>query len=377
MNFAFNEEQKSLGATLGQALSDFPALTAPDPHDGRDPGVWTALAELGLFSLLVPEAEGGMGLTLVDVALAVEAMGAELAPPIVASTLIATDIIALHGNEQQKASWLPQIAEGGMKIAIAVLEAGQGYDPEDVQTRIARDGVTGRKILVGDADQAEAFLVLARNEGKPCLAIIRQDARGVSLRQHDDLDPSSGFSEVILDAASMTDDALISPNAPDAAIDRLIDVASTVYAGMQIGIAARMLDASVDYAKTRVQFAQPIGAFQSIKHRCADMAVAIEAGRSAAYYAFWAVAEDAPDRGRAASMAKAYCGESARDVCNQAIQLHGGMGFTWELGLHRFLRRAKVLEHGFGNHVWHYERVLAASLAPDATLRAPQAELVD
>jgi alkylation response protein AidB-like acyl-CoA dehydrogenase len=132
-----------------------------------------------------------------------------------------------------------------------------------------------------------------------------------------------------------------------------------------------MLDAAVDYAKTRVQFGQAIGAFQAIKHRCADMAVAVEAGKSAAYYAFWAAAEDAPDRARAASMAKAYCGDVSRQVCNETIQVHGGMGFTWELGLHRFLRRSKVIEHAFGDAAWHNERILAATLAAmnDAGLR--------
>lgn len=374
MNFAFNEEQKSLGETLGQMLADFPQLTAPDPAEARSDDLWAALSELGLFSLLVPEAQGGLGLTLVDVALAIEALGAGLAPSIVASTLIATDIIARYGNEVQKDSWLPSIAAGGMKIAIATLEVGQGYDPRDVLSEIGGNAITGTKVLVGDADRADGFLVLARCDGRPSLTLIRRNARGVSLRPHEDLDPSSGFFELVLDAAAVADDALISHKAPEAAIDRLIDVAATVYAGMQMGIAARMLETSVEYVKTRVQFGQPIGAFQSIKHRCADMAVAVEAGRSAVYYAFWAVAENAPDRSRAASMAKAYCGESARDVCNQAIQLHGGMGFTWELGLHRFLRRAKVLEHGFGNHVWHYERLMATSLAAQVA-PAPQSAL--
>lgn len=372
MNFAFNEEQKSLGETLGQLLRDFPALIAPDPVEGRNTDVWDALNELGLFSLLVPEEHGGVGLGLVDVALAVEALGTGLAPPIVTSTLIATDLIARHGDEGQKASWLPQIAEGKLKIAIATLEADQGYDPDDVQTIIAGPRITGTKILVPDAEQADAYLVLARAGERPCLALIRWAGQGVTLRPHHDLDPSSGFCELVLDAAPVSDDALISRTESDLAIERLVDVAAATYAVMQMGIAAHMLDATVEYVKTRVQFAQPIGAFQAIKHRCADMAVAVEAGRSAAYYAFWAVSEDAPDRARACSMAKAYCGESARDVCNQAIQLHGGMGFTWELGLHRFLRRAKVLEHGFGNHVWHYERVMAAALAEEVTSPVPQ-----
>jgi len=363
MNFGFNEEQKSLGETVAQQLADFPALTAPDPVAGHDLEAWTALAGLGLFSLIIPEEHGGVGLPLVDIALAIEALGAGLAPPIVASTLIAADVIARHGSDALKAQFLSRIAAGELRIAIATLEAGQGYDTDHVQTVFGGGGVTGTKILVADARQADAFLVLVRCDGRPALALIQRAARGVSLRPHADIDPSSGLCELVLDAAAVAGDALISHKQPDEAVSRLLDVAATVYAGMEIGIAARMLETAVDYARTRVQFGQPIGAFQAIKHRCADMAVAVEAGRSAAYYAFWAVSEDAPDRSRASSMAKAYCGEVARDACNEAIQIHGGMGFTWELGLHRFLRRAKVLEHGFGNHAWHYERVIAATLA--------------
>lgn len=363
MNFGFSEDQKSLGNTIAQLLGDFPALTAPDPADAHDPRVWTALAELGLFSLLVPEADDGVGLSLVDLALGIEALGAGLAPPIIASTLIATDIIARYGTPGQRADLLPPIAAGDLRIAIAMLEAGQDYDPAHVETGLDHGGISGTKILVPGGEEAGLFLVVARTSRGPAVVMLPRVATGVALRPHADIDPSSGLTELVLDRAMISEDAVIGGGSPGLAVARLMDVASTIYAGMEIGIAARMLATAVDYARTRAQFGQPIGAFQAIKHRCADMAVAVEAGRSAAYYAFWAAAEDAPDRSRASSMAKAYCGEVARDACNQAIQIHGGMGFTWELGLHRFLRRAKVLEHGFGNHVWHYERVMATTLA--------------
>lgn len=366
MNFGFNEEQKSLGETVAALLADFPALTGADPAEARDPAVWQALADLGLFSLLVPEGHGGVGLTLVDVALAIEALGAGLAPPIAASTLIATDIIVREGTAMQQASLLPRIAMGEVRIALAILEDGQGYAPDAVQTVMGGNGVTGSKILVPDADIADLLMVLARVDGGVGLVLVARDARGVSIRHHADIDPSSGLCEVTLDGAALMEGALVGHAGSGDVVPRLMDAAAIVYAGMAMGMAARMLDASVDYAKTRVQFGQPIGAFQSIKHRCADMAVAVEAGRSAAYYAFWTAAENDPDRSRAASMAKAYCGEVARDVCNETVQIHGGMGFTWELGLHRFLRRAKVLEHGFGNHVWHYERIMAETLAAQA-----------
>jgi len=363
MNFGFNEEQKSLGETVAQLLGDYPSLLAPDPAEGRDLSVWNALAELGLFSLLVPEDHGGVGLSLVDIALAVETLGAGLAPSIIASTLIATDIIVRFGTEQQRAELLPRIDAGEIRISTAVLEAGQGYHPDMVQTLTGGNGITGTKILVPDADIADYFLILARVDGRPGLVLAQREARGVSMRPHDDIDPSCGLHELRFDGAALSEGAFLGHKTAQDAVSRFYDVAATVHAGLQIGISAHMLDVSVDYAGTRVQFGKPIGSFQAVKHRCADMAVAVEAGRSAAYYAFWAVAEDVPDRSRASSMAKAYCGEVARNACSEAIQIHGGMGFTWELGLHRFLRRANVLEHAFGNHVWHYERVMSETLA--------------
>lgn len=371
MNFGFNAEQKSLAETVAERLGDFPRLLTPDPAEADDPAVWDALAELGLFALLVPEDQGGVGLTLVDVALAVQAIGAALAPPIVASTLIATDTLVRFGTPEDKARWLPGIASGETKLAIATLEPGQGYDPQQVQAKLSNGRLSGTKILVPGAQQADAFLVLVRADNRPALVIIERNLAGLKLRPHIDLDASSGLCELVLDGVQASETPLNGFRASSAAVDRLMDVAATVYAGMEVGIAARMLDAAVEYAKTRVQFGQPIGAFQSIKHRCADMAVAVEAGLSAAYYAFWAVAEDAPDRARASSMAKAYCGEVTRDACNEAIQIHGGMGFTWELGLHRYLRRAKIMDHAFGDPVWHYERVMATTLEARHAHEAP------
>ena len=363
MNFGFDVDQKSLGETVAQLLADFPALTAPDLATPRDDAVWRALTDLGMFSLLVPERFGGVGLSLVDLALATEALGAGLAPPAIAATLAATDLIVRHGSEAQQRKWLPRIASGDLKVALAIQDADCGYEPEGVKT-FASDGViSGRKILVAEGADAAMFLVLAQQSTGIAIVAIDRETPGVHVRPHDDIDPTSGLCAIDFDGAAVAADNVIGAAAPDRAVRRLLDVAVTIASGQLMGIATKMLDASVEYARTRVQFGQPIGAFQAIKHRCADLAVAVEAGRSAAYYAFWAVAEEAPDRARAASMAKAYCGEVARQACNDAIQIHGGMGFTWELGLHRYLRRAKVVEHAYGDIAYHNERVLADTLA--------------
>lgn len=363
MNFGFNEEQKSLGDTVAQMLADFPALTGPDLSRPTADEAHRSLAELGLFMLLTPEKFEGVGFTPVDIALAAEALGAGLAPLSATSTLIAIDLIAAHGAPAQQAAWLPKLSSGAAKAATAVAEAGRSYDPESVQVALDGGRLRGRKLLVADAADAELIIVLAKSAKGPALVLVERSAAGVSFSPHDDIDPSAGLCAITFDDVDYGDDAVLDAASPGPAVARLVDVAATFNAGLLTGIAGRMLDTAVDYAKTREQFGQPIGAFQAIKHRCADMAVAVENARSATYYAFWAISENAPDRARAASMAKACSGETARVVCNETIQVHGGMGFTWELGLHRFLRRAKVIEHAFGDAGWHNERILAETLA--------------
>jgi acyl-CoA dehydrogenase len=363
MDFGFSLEQKSLGEVVGQVLAKFPKLTAPD-YDAQLGGtVWNSLAEAGLFALLVPEAYGGVGLALIDLALTIEQLGGALVSPLVTHTLIATDLIVRFGTPAQQTSLLPAIAAGALRIALATHEAGRGTASSDCDTAFDGTLLDGCKTIVPDADKADWFVVLAQGGGAPLLALVARGAEGLTLRGHGGLDPSSDFCELRFSAVRCADEKMQLLGDAQAASVRLFDSAPALYAALQTGIAARMLDMSVNYARTRVQFGQPIGAFQAIKHRCADMAVSLDAGQSAAYYAIWAISEDAPDRSRASSMAKAFCGEVARNACNEAIQIHGGIGFTWELGLHRFLRRAKVLDQSFGSQEWHYERVMATTLA--------------
>jgi alkylation response protein AidB-like acyl-CoA dehydrogenase len=359
MDFSFSADQISLGQTVGRLLADHAALLAPAPEPASQSAAWDGLADLGLFALLVPEQFGGAGLSLVDLAPTVEALGAGLAPRSVVATLAATDLLVRHGTANQQSDWLPRIAGGSVRCAISVLEAEQGYDPNDVTCSFAGGVLNGAKILVEGGQTADLLLVLAQSGSGPALLLVEPKAPGVSLRPHDDLDLGSLSCAVSFTDVQLADDAIISSEA----LARLFDVGATLNAGLLTGISTRMLDTAVEYAKSRHQFGQPIGAFQAIKHRCADMAVALESARSTSYYAFWAISGDAPDSARAASMAKSCCGESARSICNETIQIHGGMGFTWELGLHRFLRRARGLEYAFGNEAWHNERVLTETLA--------------
>jgi alkylation response protein AidB-like acyl-CoA dehydrogenase len=356
VNFAFDEQQRELGATVAAALADISALTSPDLEPVGHVEAWDSLAGLGLFALLVPEQYGGVSLSMVDVALSIEALGAGLAPPLVPSTLIAADLIRRFGSEGQKADYLPAIAAGECKIAIAAVE----QDGNRPGTSVRNGSLNGHKILVAGAADADLLLVTVGNDSGDRIQLVTSNATGLTVERHESIDPTAALARATFDQVEATPDNTLGN--VDAA-NYLVDVAATVHAGMLVGIADHMLNVAVNYAQTREQFGKPIGSFQAIKHRCADMAVAVEAGRSAAYYAFWAVSEGDADAPRAASMAKAYCNEVARFVCNEAIQVHGGMGFTWELGLHRFLRRAKLFQHSFGDTAYHQERVLALTLA--------------
>lgn len=367
MNFLFDEQQTSLGETVAKALADFPALTGPDLTRDQDGDAWTALAELGLFCLLVPEEQGGVGLSLLDLAPAIEALGAGLAPPLVASTLVAGEMIRRFGSDCQRETLLGRIASGDLRIALAEAELGEHG------CQLKNGVLSGAKIAVAGADEADLVLVSAADRDRSVLLLLDTKAEGLSIARHDDIDPSAGLCRLSFSDVAAGSDAALGAGLPGTvATETLIDLSATVLAGMAMGIAATMRDRSVAYALEREQFGKPIGAFQAIKHLCANLAVAVEAGQATGHYAFWTCAEGSDDRARAASGAKAYCSQIACQACNDAVQVHGGMGFTWEMGLHRYLRRAQVIEHAFGSRSWHYDRVARKTLEVRSAANQPR-----
>lgn len=364
MNFDFDEEQYGFRDTITRFLADrYPSGLA----NAGLAVLWRDLTELGLFALLPGEERGGLGLSFVDLALPLEKLGGSLAAVCVADTLAATDIVIRHGDGDQQRRLLPRLAEGALRVAIAVQEEGTETVPASPSTALVssagRYQLRGAKILVPHAAEVDLFLVLTRlADGGSGIVMVEAGRPGLHVRPHDGIDPSCGLARLELVNVPVSDADILRTNGAGAAVARLLDVSATLYAALALGIADTMLAVAVDYARQRVQFGKPIGSFQAIKHRCADLAVAIEAGRSAAYYAFWAIAQDVPVRTLAASMAKAQCGETVRRACGDCIQIHGGMGFTWELGIHHYLRRARVLESAFGDAAYHRERVLTERL---------------
>lgn len=371
MDFEFNEQQQMFRETFQRFLADNYGLEvhAARINDPRtDARTWSHLSELGLFSMMTPEEFGGLGLKVVDVALVIEELGKALIDPSVFDTLVCSDLLARYGSEAQKSRWLPRMASGDLRVVTAVSEPHSGFGLEHLTTSVSGPHgqwrLDGTKILVPDAKSADVILLAARAlDGQLGLVLLEQSRAGIHIDQHVTLDPTCSMSRVTCSGVRVSNSDWLGENGPlRAAAERLLNLSSTLASLQMVGIAGKVLDQSVAYAAQRVQFGKPIGSFQAIKHKCADMAVAVDASRSAAYFAAWSVAE-APDAcAKAASIAKSLCGDTLSSVCNDGTQIHGGMGFTWELGLHFYLRRAVLLEYSSGDSAYHRERVLEATL---------------
>ena len=370
MNFEFSEEQLLFRDSVRGYLADRWA------HPGRGSGalsaafpqaLWSSLAGLGTFAALVPGDFGGLGLTFVDLALVFEEFGRALVAPLVVDTLLATDVLVRHGTLLQKQTHLPAIAAGNLRVCCAIAEADAGYGSGDTMTAVVASGgparLTGSKMMAAQASAADLLLVSVRlPDGGLGLLLLEPGRPGIQLRQQQSFDTATEYCEVTCREVAISPADMLSDGAPGAAVQRLMDAGAAGAAMLMTGIAGEVLDTTVTYVKQRTQFGRPIGSFQAIKHKCADMLVAVDSSRSAAYYAAWALAEDSPQCAGPVSIAKSYCGDSARLVCNEGIQLHGGMGFTWDLGLHFYLRRCKVLEYSYGDATYHRRRVLAEAL---------------
>lgn len=369
MNFDFSEDQRQFRDSLARFLAD--KWSTKDVRgyamgQGDDRALWTGLAEMGFHGALVPEEHGGLGLTFVDLVLAFEEFGRALVTVASVETAIAAWLIARHGNAEQKRTLLPKIAAGERRVALAHQETQAGYDANEIRlsARKVAGGLVlrGAKVLVPHADTADCFLVSARLDDGDPVVVICERSENIRVSPHVTLDPSlPSFAVDFADVRIPAHGVLGGP----AALANMTDASALAAAAMATGIASKALDMAVDYAKTRVQFGRVIGSFQAVKHKCADMAVALDGARSASYYAAWALAEAAPDAALAVSVAKAACCDASRLICNESLQVHGGIGFTWEYDLHLYMKRAKVHESAHGNATWHRERVAELILRQD------------
>ena len=370
MDFSFSPDQQLLKNSARAFLDEHvkPATVRglfDDPR-GESEGLWKEMAELGWLGLSLPEEAGGSALGMVETALLLEELGRAACPAPYLPTVLAGHAIAAAGSAAQKSRWLAAIANGTARGAVAFIERDLDWDPGATTARAVRAGqgwtLTGHKQFVPWPHVADVLLVPARSSEGVSLFLVEPAAvSGLTISMMTGIDLSSRMGVVTLEGVSLGADAVVgAPGQGAALLASLLRRGAVGAAAEMLGAARRCLDMAVDYAKVREQFGQPIGSFQAIRHKCAEMLLEVENSHAATYYAAWALDAGAEDRELAASVAKAYVNDAVRRVCGDAIQVHGGIGFTWEYDLHLYFKRAKALEVMYGDADYHRELVLRA-----------------
>jgi alkylation response protein AidB-like acyl-CoA dehydrogenase len=363
MTFAFSEEQQELRRGLRRFLEDkSPSRQVRllmETDEGYDRAVWSQMAEqLGLQGLTIAEGHGGAGGGPVEQLIVLEEMGRVLlCAPYFATAVLAVHAVHASGDAAAQEELLPGIAAGTTIATLAVPEDDGSWSTDGLQTRARRSGdayvLDGRKSFVLDGTIADLVLVVAQADEGPTLFAVDGRAPQLSRRPLQTIDMTRKQAALVLDGVPAR--LVGTPGAAAGVVEKTLQLAAVALAAEQVGGAQRCLDMSVDYAKLRVQFGRAIGSFQAIKHKCADMLLEVESAKSAAYYAAWAAADGSGELPLVASLAKAYCSEAYFHVAAENIQVHGGIGFTWEHDAHLYYRRAKSSEVMLGSPTHHRE----------------------
>jgi len=373
MDFGFSQEQDLLRSTARKFLENECTSTFVRARMAEPAGVtddfWMKLAEQGWLGLIYPEEYGGSGLGFVDLTVLMEEMGRCVMPgPFFSTVLLGGLAILEAGSPEQKKEWLPKIAAGQAKATLALTEPNARWDAAGV-TVTAKEGkggfvLNGTKLFVPDAHLADVSVVVARTaEGKSpedgvSLFLVPKGTKGVEVKLLPTMDQTRKLCEVTLKDAAVPAGALLGTKGGAwTTLARVLQRATVALCAEMCGGAQRVLDMTTEYAKIRVAFGKPIGTYQGVKHKAADMLVDVENAKSLTYYAAWAADENSPETALAISMAKAYASDAYRKVSATGIQLHGGIGFTWEHDLHLYFKRAKASEFTFGDATYHRERV--------------------
>jgi alkylation response protein AidB-like acyl-CoA dehydrogenase len=362
MNFAFSEEQEELRRMVRRFLEDkspeAEVRRLMDTETGHDRAVWSQLSELGLLGLHVPEEYGGAGFTYVDLIVVLEEMGrALLCAPYFSTVVLGANAVLHSGDESAKKDLLPGIATGDKLATFALTEDSGRWDEKGIALTATPNGdgyvLSGHKMFVPDGHTADVIIVAGRTEGGVSLFVVDGGADGLTRTALATMDQTRKQARLEFDGVKARLLGRLNEGWP--VVSKVLDLAAVGLAADQVGGAQRVLEMSVEYAKVRVQFGRPIGSFQAIKHKCADMLVEVESAKSAAYYAAWAAAEDNEELPVVASLAKAYCSDAYFHVAAENIQVHGGIGFTWEHPAHLYFKRAKSSQLFLGDPTYHRE----------------------
>ena len=363
MNFAFSEEQEELRRIVRQFLetksSEAAVREQMETEAGYDTAVWSQMADqMGLQGLIVPEEFGGSGYSYVELIVVLEEMGRSLlCAPYFSTVVLAANTLIHSGDDGAKADLLPGIASGETVATLAFTELNGRWDEAGIEmtATAAGDGWTldGTKMFVLDGHTADLVLVAARTGAGVSLFAVEGGAAGLTRTPLATMDQTR--KQAKLEFAGTPARLIGTDGGGWAVLERVLDLAAVALAAEQVGGAQMCLDMSVEYAKVRVQFGRPIGSFQAIKHKCADMLLEVESAKSAAYYAGWCAAELNDELPSVASLAKAYCSDAYFHAAAENIQIHGGIGFTWEHPAHLYFKRAKSSELLFGDPTYHRE----------------------
>ena len=371
MAFAFTEEQEQFRDIVRRFLRNTsPAVEVRrlmETETGFDADVWGRLnRELGLCAVHIPETFGGQGFSFVELGIVCEEMGRSvLCAPYFSSAVLAADAILHAGSSSQKSDLLPSIASGECRGALAFTESNGRWDAAAIETTATRNGagyrLEGHKSFVIDGHTADLIVVAAREPGSSgddgiSLFTVASDAPGLDRQLLQTMDATR--KQARLTFHHVPAEPLGEPGAGAVALRRILVDAATALASEMVGGAQQMLDTTVEYTKLRMQFGRQIGSFQAVKHKCADMLLEVELAKSAAYQAAAAVAEGDPEAPALASLAKAAASDTYLRAAADCIQLHGGIGFTWDNDTHLWFKRAKSSEAMFGDAAHHRELMM-------------------
>jgi alkylation response protein AidB-like acyl-CoA dehydrogenase len=373
MDIEFSEEQAMLRESARRFLesectTQFVRQRMAEPAAVTDE-FWHKLAGHGWLGIIYPEEQGGSGLGLVDLVVLMEEMGRAVMPgPFLSTVLLGGAAVAEAGAPAQRRQWLPQIVAGSAKAALAWTEPNLRWDAAGITLRAREAGggfnLSGTKLFVGDAHLADILIIAARTrdgstmEDGVSLFLVPKDTPRLTVSVLPTIDETRKLCEVGLDNVILPAGAPLGEiHQGWAPLSRVIDRATVALAAEMCGGAQQVLDMTVAYAKMRIAFGKPIGSYQGVKHQAADMLVALENAKSLTYYAAWAVDQGLDEAPLAVSMAKAAASDMSRKVAGTGIQLHGGIGMTWEHDLQLYFKRAKASEVAFGDATWHRERI--------------------
>ncbi len=363
MNFAFTDEQEELRKTVRAFLDAKSPESAVreqmETEAGYDEAVWRQMGEqMGLQGLSIPEEFGGSGFSFIELGIVLEEMGRSLlCAPFFSTVVLAANTLLHSGDDAAKKDYLPGIASGETIATVAFTEPSGRWDEAGIEMKAnaAGDGWTlsGTKMFVLDGHTANLIIVAARTPAGVSLFAVDSDASGLTRTALSTMDQTRKQARLEFEA---TPAKLIGADGDGwKVLDKVLDLVAIGLAAEQVGGAQKVLDMAVEYAKVRVQFGRPIGSFQAIKHKCADMLLEVESAKSAAYYGMWCASELNDELPSVASLAKAYCSEAYFHAAAENIQIHGGIGFTWEHPAHLYFKRAKSSELLFGDPTYHRE----------------------